>query len=177
MNSFLYNEYMIASTRTTDINQHLPLLHKLANEVNHVTEFGVRDGQSTRAFLAANCTLRSYDIEMDAGVSKLFDLASATNLDKQYINGDSLKVDIDSTDMLFIDTYHNYKQLKAELDIHHTKVKKYIAMHDTTTYGGPSQGDPIGLLAAVMEFLASHREWSVYYHTHSNNGLTILERV
>ena len=168
---------MIASSRQTDINQHLPLLHKLANEVNHVTEFGVRDGQSTRAFLAADCILRSYDLYIEQNVKKLFDLATASSLDKQYIQGSSLDVVIERTDLLFIDTDHNYNQLKKELYLHNSYVSKYIVMHDTTTYGGPSQGDPIGLLAAVMEFLADYNDWRVKYHTHHNNGLTILERI
>lgn len=180
MNSFLYNEFAIACSRQTDINLHLPLLFKLTNEseCRHVTEFGVRDGQSTRAFLASSCTLRSYDLYKDPSVQRLFDIAKSSNLDKEYIVGNSLEVDIEPTDMLFIDTDHNYKQLQAELDKHHSKVSKYIVMHDTTTYGGPSQGDPIGLLAAVMEFLAlQHRSWRVGYHSHECNGLTILSRI
>jgi hypothetical protein len=177
MNGFFYNEYSDACSRQTDINLHLTLLYKLANSVKHVTEFGVRDGQSTRAFLAANCILRSYDLYKDSYVQYLFELAQASNLDKEYIQGSSLEVNIEPTDLLFIDTDHNYNQLRKELALHHNKISKYIVMHDTTTYGGPSQGDPIGLLAAVMEFLADNKEWRVMYHSHENNGLTVLERI
>jgi hypothetical protein len=177
MNSLLYNEYTTACNWQTDINEHLPLLHKLANEVKHVTEFGVRNGQSTRAFLAADCILRSYDLYIDQTVKKLFDVADASMLDKKYEVGNSLEIVIEPTNLLFIDTDHNYNQLKKELYLHNSYVSKYIVMHDTTTYGGPSQGDPIGLLAAVMEFLADYRDWRVKYHSHYNNGLTVLERV
>lgn len=176
MNGFLYNEFMVASSRQSDINQHLPLLYKLANEVKHVTEFGVRDGQSTRAFLAADCILRSYDLYIDNNVKKLFDLAHASSLDKKYEAGNSIAMEIEPTDMLFIDTDHNYNQLKKELELHHNKVSKYIVMHDTTTYGGPSQGDPIGLIPAIMEFLVINKNWSINYYVRHNNGLTVLER-
>lgn len=177
MNSFLYNEFAIACSRQTDINLHLPLLFSLANKVQHVTEFGVRDGQSTRAFLAASCSLRSYDLYKDDRVTPLFEVAESFNLDKKYIIGNSIEIEIEPTDLLFIDTDHNYLQLKTELDKHHEKVSQYIVMHDTTTYGGPSQGDHIGLLAAVLEFLAANRQWTVNYHSHQCNGLTVLERV
>ena len=165
----------------SDINEHIPTLIEYASECETITEMGVRAITSTWAFLgAAPKRLISYDMEdpshYGSNIQIVHDVAKQYGLNFTFIKADVLKIDIEETDLLFLDTWHAYDQLKAELDIHHIKVKKYIAMHDTTTYGGPSQGDPIGLLAAVMEFLASHREWTVYYHTHSNNGLTILER-
>lgn len=177
MSNLLYQEYLEAAQRHSDINYHLPLLFQLASEVNHVTELGVRDGQSTRAFLAANCKLRSFDLYIDPRVDALFNQAMANGKDVQYILGNSLHISIEPTDFLFIDTDHHYYQLKNELLLHNSKVSKYIGFHDTLTYGGPSQGDSYGLLAAILEFLAEHPEWRVKYHTTHNNGLTILERI
>jgi hypothetical protein len=48
--------------------------------------------------------------------------------------GNTLEVDIDETDMLFIDTLHNGDQLEKELERSASKVKKFIAFHDTTTF-------------------------------------------
>lgn len=174
--SRLFEEFEKAIYYPSDINEHLPYLFAIANDVNHVTELGVRDGQSTRAFLASSCTLRSYDLYLDPNVIQLFEEAQQQGADKQYIQGNSLEITLEPTDFLFIDTNHHYEHLKQELLLHHDKVSKYIGFHDTVTYGGPSQGDSVGLLAAILEFLALHPEWRVYSHHKNNNGVTILER-
>lgn len=83
----------------------------------------------------------------------------------------TLTMEIDTTDLLFIDTDHTYVQLSAELARHAHKARKYLAFHDTD--------EPCGheLMPAVLEFLASHPEWRVKYHTRSCHGFTVLERV
>jgi hypothetical protein len=173
----LYNEFLEACKRPSDINQHLPLLHGIANLCKSVTEFGVRDGQSTRALLTSKALkVRSYDLYLDPNVLNLFTIAKTyVDRDASYIQGNSLLVDIDQTDLLFIDTDHRYSQLKLELEKHHSKVNKYIAFHDTHTYGTKCH-DNKGLLPAILEFLRDHREWSVNYHTTENNGFTVLEK-
>lgn len=177
MSDLLQEEYNWAKSIPTDIFYHLDILNKLASKVDHVTEFGVRTGMSSRAFLASTCILRSYDLELDPRVQQLFDHASSIGKDVKYIKGDTLTIDIEDTDLLFIDTDHTYKQLKQELDIHHSKVIKYLAFHDTTTFAGPNTQDKYGMVAALLEFLAEHKEWQVIYHTPLNNGFTILERI
>ena len=48
----------------TDINEHLPTLYEYAKRCQFITEMGVRDGQSTSAFLYANpLRLISYDLD------------------------------------------------------------------------------------------------------------------
>lgn len=177
MSDLLQEEYNWAKSIPTDIFYHLDILNKLASKVDHVTEFGVRTGMSSRAFLAAPCILRSYDIQLDDRVQELFNYALSQGKDVKYIKGNTLNIDIDETDLLFIDTDHTYVQLKQELNLHNSKVNKYIAFHDTVTFAGPNAQDKYGLVAALLEFLAEHHEWQVMYHTPLNNGLTILERV
>jgi glycosyltransferase involved in cell wall biosynthesis len=161
-----------------DIYEHLPTLLDLANECETVTEFGVRWGYSTRAFLLSRSKLLSYDLELDQRVVQLFDVARGRGKDCAYSKADTLELTIDETDLLFIDTEHSYGQLRAELDRHHTKAKKYIAFHDTYTYGttGEATGDRKGLLTAIIEFMRDHPEWKFKYHATNNNGLTIIER-
>ena len=173
----LIEEYQSACLIETDINKHLPLLHGIACLCNSVTEFGVREGQSTRALLASSALkVRSYDLYLDPNVARLYMVAQMyPDRDAVYTIGNSLLIDIDQTDLLFIDTDHKYSQLKQELERHHTKVNKYLAFHDTHTYGTNCQ-DGKGLLPAIMEFLRDHREWSVNYHTTENNGFTVLEK-
>ena len=79
-------------------------------------------------------------------------------------------------DLLFIDTLHDYEQLKEELFVHAHKVRKYIVLHATTTFGqaGETPGRR-GLWPAVEEFLALGT-FHVKERYDNNHGLTILER-
>lgn len=172
----LIQEYKDACDRQTDINFHLPVLYIFANRVNHVTEFGVRDGQSTRALLAGCNVVRSYDLHMNETVEGLFNYAKLIGRDCEYIQGDSLSIDIEPTDLLFLDTEHTHPQLLGELERHHSKVSKYLCFHDTVTFGNPTGPDNRGLIAAVLEFLIAHPEWRVVYHSVENNGFTVLEK-
>lgn len=155
----------------SDMYQHAPRLRALASTVKHVTELGVREGLSTRAFLVNDLVLRSYDIVLEESVKKLFDIARSLGKDVIYQYGDSRLVDLEPTDLLFIDTNHEYELLSAELARHHVKVKKYIVCHDTH--------QPCGMetLPAILEFLAEHPEWRVKTHYTDCHGMTVLERL
>ena len=114
-------EYRIARDTPSDINEHIEVLKNLADSVDHVTEMGTRTGVSTRAFLAADVTLRAYDLFLDEYVSKLFELAQKEGKDAKYIGANVLETEIDETDLLFIDTWHCYDQLYAELTNMHQR--------------------------------------------------------
>jgi hypothetical protein len=181
-------------TTPSDINEHIPTLINYASECEHITEMGVRAITSTWAFLgAAPKKLISYDIEnpskWGANIDQVYGVAKQYDLDYEFRKEDVLKIDIEETDLLFLDTWHAYCQLKAELDKHNSKAKKYIIMHDTTSYefkdepltsenaweGAPPIGK--GLWAAVTEFLESTDEWILHKRYTNNNGLTILKRI
>lgn len=170
-------EYMCSIP--TDIQLHLPILKALADECDTVVEFGVRDGASTRALLASNANVYSYDLELNDGVNALFELAQLAGKKCGYAVGNSMDITIPDVDMVFIDTLHTYTQLSAELEKHHSNVKKYIAFHDTYTFGLTSEMNIDtyrGLLTAIIEFMIVHPEWKFKYHTQLNNGFTVLER-
>jgi hypothetical protein len=180
-NTIFEEEYVRSCGQESDINEHLPILRSLAKEVSHVTEMGVREGVSTRAFLCENVTLRCYDLYLSGEVIKLFQIAKEQRKNVEYIQADVLNVEIEETDLLFIDTWHCYDQLAQELKIHSPKVKKYIAFHDTQTYGTKSetfQGrtGSNGLLPAIIEFIIENPEWKFKIHRTNNNGLTVIER-
>lgn len=181
MNDYIKEQYQNAVNTPSDIYQHLPKLLEIADDCETVTEFGVREAVSSKAFLASNAKVISYDIENTPEATQLFNIAKMLGKDCQYISdpvkGNTLTNNIEPTDFLFIDTYHSYDQLSQELERHHDKVKKYIGMHDTQTYGfnGEDNSDK-GLLHAIIEFLTKHPEWKIKYHSIYNNGLTILER-
>jgi hypothetical protein len=124
-----------------------------------------------------------------ADINAVYEVAKQYGLDFKFIQADVLKIEIEPTDLLFLDTWHAYDQLKAELERHSSKVSKYIIMHDTTSYeyrdepltsentfeGEKSTGK--GLWPAITEFLDSNSEWELHKRYTNNNGITIIKRV
>lgn len=166
----LENEYNKAKEIPSDFYLHIPMLRALASICNHVTEMGVRTGVSTRAILVENCVLRSYDIDFNPYVEMLFEKARALGKDMKYIRANTLALEIEETDLLFIDTEHTYQQLSQELRLHAPKVRRFLAFHDT---GPPFGGE---LLPAIVEFLACNPDWRVRTHNIHCHGFTVLER-
>jgi hypothetical protein len=107
-------------------------------------------------------------------------------------------------DMVFIDTWHVYGQIKRELEKFSAIATKYIIMHDTTVdevdgetvreYGynyqqafgratelAAATGIPReeilkGMWYGIQEFLANHPEWFIKDRFFNNNGLMVLAR-
>ncbi len=159
-----------------NMTNHMPRLYALAKECEHITEMGTRHCTSTTAFLYAQPKkLICYDIIEQPEVKELAALAGDTEF--VFINKNTLEVTIEPTDLLFIDTYHVYDQLKSELDLHADKVKTYIAMHDTSgnaTIGEDLKSDT-GIWPAIEEFL-TEGNFEILAKYEDNAGLTILKR-
>ena len=167
----------------SDINEHLPTLKRYSEECEHVTEMGVRWVVSTYAFMMGKPKkLVSIDIESiekhDISVDDLTQLAKDNGVEFEFIESDTLKVVIEETDLLFLDTLHTYDQVKGELNLHSNKVKKYIVFHDTESFKDRGMnGDPIGIWVAIEEFLRDNNEWIISEKFTNNNGLTIIKRI
>lgn len=196
----LMKEYHTFSLTRSEINEHLPTLYTLAKQCDSVVELGVCHGKSTRALLASGTKLRSYDVWIDSKVLELFEHAKNIGNDVDYIRKNSVHTEIEECDMLFIDTWHNYYQLRKELKLHADKVKKYIVFHDTVSCGSVGEDwkswgngskiqyeqlcndldtdaiDSTGINSAIFEFLSEHPEWRIKIHYKNNNGLTIIEK-
>jgi hypothetical protein len=88
---------------------------------------------------------------------------------------DVLKAEVEETDLLFIDTWHVYDQLREELRRHAGKARKYVVLHDTTTFEdkGETEGH-WGLWPAVEQFLAEGT-FRLMRRYDNNNGLTVLD--
>ena len=185
---FIEGEYNNAKNTFSDINEHIELLFTLGMECEHITEMGVRDGQSTKAFLNTNAALRSYDIELDQQVIELFKRAKTVGKDVVYEKANVLQIEIEQTYLLFIDTWHSGSQLKRELNIHGNKANKFLVFHDTQTYGCRDEKEnwrdfadkrPMpneGLIAPIINFVIANPEWKFKEFRTNNNGLTVLER-
>ena len=161
-----------------DIYQHLPTLAHIAQSCESIVEFGVRTGNSTCAFL--------YGLETGkGGTLHSFDL-NATSLNPPVLEKTKWKftqantaqlADIPECDVLFIDTLHTAEQVNAELR-HANRVKRFILLHDTVTFGDFGEGDrnKLGITSAIYDFLAENRGWRVVHHYPNNNGLLVLGR-
>ena len=189
-------------SQASDINLHIPAIIDLAQKCDHITEMGVRTVVSTWGWLggAPKNGLISYDIlnpkywnkpgqEFDP-IQDVIDTAEAYNIKFKFIEADVCNIEIEETDLLFIDTWHCYDQLKEELRLHANKAKKYICFHDTTTYAHTSE--PItsdhrwtgnltpekGLWDAVNEFLDKDNSTRVLEKRYEyNNGFTVIKRI
>jgi len=177
----------------SDINEHIPTFIEYGSECETITEMGVRAISSTWAWLgSAPKKLTSYDMEnpshYGADINVVYEVAKQYGLNFEFIKADVLTIEIEPTDLLFLDTWHAYDQLKAELVQHSPKVSKYIIMHDTTSYefkdepltsentfqGVKSTGK--GLWPAITEFLEEYPEWILHKRYTNNNGITIIKR-
>jgi hypothetical protein len=155
---------------------------------------GVRWIVSTYAFLVAKPKkMFSIDIQhplnWGASIEQVEEYAKEIGCQYKFWQTNNLEIEIEETDLLFIDTWHSYKQLKAELDLHASKVKKYIILHDTVLFGDKdelnsynefgwyNELDKKGLTPAINEFLEEHKEWNTHKVYTNNNGLTILKRI
>lgn len=169
--------YEDACTRGSDISEHLPTLSRLASECQHVTEMGIASGQSTRAFLRHDVEYIGYDILIQPQINELLDEAKRAGRRVRWHVADTKTFICDETDLLFIDTAHNYEQLKKELELHGNRARKYLVFHDTTTFGNRDEtmGGP-GLWPAIEEFLEKNKHWEIAEKYENNNGLTVLRR-
>jgi hypothetical protein len=186
-------KYNLHKIVPSDIYEHIETLYQYGKQCKHITEMGVRWVSSTWAFLYSNPErLISYDIVKENNVVEVESLAKRNGLNFTFIEADVLKVEIEETDLLFIDTLHTYNQLYAELQKHSGCVRKYIVLHDTNTFGFKDEindgkkSDLIenaektkeGLVNALIDFLASDNGifWEIEKVFTNNNGLTIIKR-
>ena len=118
-------------------------MYKLASHpnVHHITEVGVRNVVSSYAFAKAamerpgQVVYRAHDLEeRPANTAMTALMRQCSSIDYQFTAGDDLKVPIEDTDFMLIDTWHTYKQLAAELELLAPKVRRYLAFHDTIAF-------------------------------------------
>lgn len=185
MNAALESIYLYLHKTPADTNEHLPTLRSLACECEDVVEIGCWAGISTTGLLCGlldrlnTGRLRVVDINPDF-LRHVDGLLSPHKkfVDLEFIEADSAEVEIGETDFIFIDSLHTYTHLKKELEKHGDCAKKYLAFHDTVTYGDVSEdGTSPGLMQAITEFMEESGKWAIKHHYPNNNGLLVLERL
>ena len=172
---------------SSDINEHMETLKKYSEECETIIEMGVRSIVSTWGFLnglkktkgkllCIDVTHPSY-FNANPSLEETISIAEKEGIEMKFLLADTLKIKIDNTDLLFIDTLHNYEQLIAELNLHSKNVNKYIIMHDTEHNRFKGDLGKEGLEKAINEFLQNNEKWSIKEVFTNNNGLTVLQRV
>ena len=198
----------------SDINEHLPTLFRYAKQCNSALELGVRGCVSSWAITAGllenkNGTRKRIFMNdsRECQVGELVDVLEPLGIDVKYEWKNDLEIVFgadEKYDMVFIDTWHVYGQIKRELEKFSAIATKYIIMHDTTVdevdgetvreYGynyqqafgratelAASTGIPRdeilkGMWYGIQEFLANHPEWFIKDRFFNNNGLMVLAR-
>ena len=157
------------SNFNSDINEHFPIMLKYGKECEHITEVGVRDVVSTWGWVGCNPKkLICYDIRTSENINDVYDTTKELGIDFQFIEKSTLEIEIEETDLLFIDTEHNYDQMKGELDLHGNKAKKYIAFHDTEWANEMNK--------AIEEFMEENPHWVECETLTNNNGFRVIKR-
>lgn len=196
--------YETAKNTPSDINEHVNTLYDYATTSESILECGVRSGVSTWGFAygllnnnSHNKKLVSCDLSKDISF-EMREIILKEVLDFTFWIGNDLHYpDDEKFDIIFIDTWHIYGQLKRELAKFAPMCNKWIIMHDTTVdeiYGETIRccmnahqqsietGFPLeeinrGLWPAVEEFLNEHPEYVLEHRYTHCNGLTILKRI
>ena len=197
----LWQQYEEHCRQPSDINEHIPTLRQLASESASAVEIGIRGIVCTWGILQVLSESKSekpvylgIDIASppDNALNLVKRLAEDGNVSFMFWLADDFEIDINETDLLFIDSYHTYAHLTYELEKFSPKVRKFIAMHDTSEPWG-EENEPFygylppypshinlskkGLWPAVEDFLARHPEWTLKQRYFNNHGFTVLERV
>lgn len=201
---YIKNKVFELSINKTDISEHLPTLYKYASECESVFETGVNEVISSWAFaygLLNNGKEKKQLFMNDityCNIDELLNYTKNTTLKIDYEWVNNLQLDLKQNyDIVFIDTWHVYGQLKRELAKLSKYANKYIIMHDTTVdeiYGETirngwnaeqqsiESGFPVeeikcGLWKAIEDFLIYKIEWKIKERYYNNNGLIILEKI
>jgi predicted O-methyltransferase YrrM len=163
-----------------DISEHLPILSMLITEfeLKEIVELGTRAGNSSLTLLAAAKPIGGKVLSMDIQPCELAQerIASAGLKDCwTFRQADDLNV-LDSEipeaiDLLFIDTWHTYNQLTAELKKYtpHLRRGSWIAIHDYVSFPGMTR--------AVRDFVASRPHSVRFYPFANQNGLALVRIV
>jgi len=165
----------------------MDVIRMLASECRECAEIGIRRGSSTIALLAGcEGKVTSYDIEPYPQHQRIL-AASEGRWRPIYIPSETAKPE--KVDMLVIDGFHNYPQVRMELDLFADHVRKYLVFHDTISCGTVGDGianpevyqaahlsDKRGIRMAIDELMILDRTWFIKAHYPNHSGLLVLER-
>ena len=151
-------------------SEHLPTLRRLVSGMNlpRVVELGTHHGNSAFALMMGKPdSMACVDIMPCKYIDDLLRLASLTEVKFEFHQKDSRDADafMGPVDLLYVDSEHTYDLVKAELQVHKSKCRRYIVFHDTVTT--PE------IVPAIEEELTDFNLVEEYQNGH---GLQVWER-
>jgi hypothetical protein len=191
MNTAIEAVYQKHLARKTAITAHLPRLRALAEGLDLAVEFGVKRGASSSALLLGAARVVSFDVVETPQARELQRIAGAR---WDYRLEDSRSAAVPECDLLFVDSLHTYAQVRAELEAHADKARRWLVFHDVITFGvigadGETgqhlwqyrQGESVpphalGIRPAIDELMIRDGSWRIVASYPDSHGLLVLER-
>lgn len=183
--------YEWSRSQPTAMGPHMERLRALANGLDLAVEFGVKRASSSVALLLGAKRVISYDIKDTPYAQHLKSIAG----DRwDYRLQDSRKATIPDCDLLMVDSLHTYAQVKAELEAHAGKARRFLVFHDVLTFGvigangetgahswqqRPCQSVPLehlGIRPAIDALMIRDPSWCIVASYTDSHGLLVLER-
>ena len=163
-------------------NPQLFTLLRLAVGCEHVSALTMNSYESASTFLTAQTNnIRIYNLsEVDAEIKNT--LESYAKEIGVKIKIEPNKGEIETTDLLYVNTPAEGNYRAMELGKYAEKVRKYIVLPNTVQNAHkPSDAiklsdeiKPIGLVFGINHFLQSHDNWFILEHDDFGAGVTIL---
>lgn len=172
-----------AKATPSDFHEHVPTLKELAAKCEHVTEISGWGKPADVALAAGLGEKGRFTSIFEKGTKAQWKKLGQFLGDRfKGISAKGMEVDLEETDLLFIDTEHTAETLHPLLMKHHGKVRKYIVVHCTDTYGKTGDRSDAsgnvkpGVMPALALFMSKHMGWVVIRHNTNNHGLMVLSR-
>jgi hypothetical protein len=161
------------------LGPHLFTLATLARDCDHVTEFGIHNGDSTIAFLHGlsnkNARMRSYHPERIPLIEQLAKHGLQTHWTYHWAEPATL-APIEETDLLLLNTRPIYSQLQRELSLHAAQVRRFLIIPHTERFAKTGADSGPGLTRALLDWVTRQPHWKIEARSPEHGGLTVLKR-
>lgn len=179
--------FEFTKNKKRDLEQHADTIKDFSSKVSSVITFVKRAEWDAFILAGRPDKLVSHNTEAGSDLIKaLHDVTGRTETRpgakrrvKEYrsTKQSSLDAPPEECDMLVIDTEHHADRLSMELDRHAPKVRHWIMLRGTGTFGEKAEGsNGPGLLVAARDFMSKHPEWKRIFQDDRQYGLTVLSR-
>lgn len=157
-------------------------LMRYASKCSHVSAFTLNKYDALIAFLASQPSeIQIYNLgPVDfPTVEEYIKIAKELELD---LSIGPITRQVQTTDLLYIDTPAEGNYRRSELDKFSKLVKKYILLPNTNRYGLSPAADiqlenniqPVGLNFGINHFIQNNDNWFILEHDDSAAGMTVL---
>jgi GT2 family glycosyltransferase len=174
-NSFAFDKFEEIKNNRSDINEHLESIYQHTKGCSIAVSLGVSRGYSAFALMLGCQNHITVDPNPNPEtLNFLNDYFGCKS--KVFIQETSQPIDLEEFDVLFIDYVHTADCVESELKAHAHKVKKFILLHDTCTFGDIGEDGKEGIKKPITNFLLANEQWRIVYIENKNNGMIILAK-